>query len=98
MTLSGTAVIPGLNANLFSVAQSLQKGSWVTSERESLIIKKDYTKIHFEKEMVNHSGEGFLLTTKFYKGENDATLLEPNNQNREGKVSVQPEGTVAKNQ
>ena len=40
VTLYDTAVIPGLNINLFSVTRAPQKGFQVTSEDEALILQK----------------------------------------------------------
>ena len=48
--------------------------------------------------MANISGEGFLLTTKFYKSAHNADILSPDKRNPEGKSDVQPEGTGVKKQ
>ena len=41
VTFKNTAIIPGLHENIFSVARALQKGFQVTSEGETLIIRKN---------------------------------------------------------
>ena len=50
-------IIPGLHENLFSVTRALQKGFKVTPEGEDLIIKKNTTKICFDKKMANNDGK-----------------------------------------
>ena len=42
--------------------------------------------------MANKSGEGFLLTTNFYKSKNYATILVPKKLIKEGKAAINPEG------
>ena len=64
------------------------------SEDEALIIEKNSTEIRFDKKIVNKSGEGFLLTTNFYKRANKAAILDPNNQKPEGKAVADLEGTT----
>ena len=59
-------------------------------EGTTLILKKNSTKIRFDKEMANKSGKGFLLTIKFYKSTNNTALLPPEKRNIEGKASVNP--------
>ena len=97
MTISDTAVIPGLHSTLFSVTRALQKGIKVTSEGESLILKKNPTDICVDKKMEKHGGKGFLLAIKFNRNTNNAALLVPEKRNPEGEASVHPEGmTVEK--
>ena len=48
--------------------------------------------------MENHDGKGYLLTTNFYRGANDAALLVTNKRNLEEKVAVYPEGTTVNKQ
>ena len=48
--------------------------------------------------MANHSGEVFILTTKFYKIKNETALFSHKKRNPEGKASVHLEGTTTKNQ
>ena len=69
-----------------------QKGFQLTS----LILKKISAEIRFDKKMVNKSGKGFLLTTKFYKSTNNSDILAPEKWNPEGKVSIQMEGAAVK--
>ena len=57
------------------MTQSIQKGLQVTSEGETLILKKYSTKICFDKKMVNKVREGFLFTTKFYNFAIHGSLL-----------------------
>ena len=73
--LTNMAAILGLHANPFSVTRALKKGLQVTSEVKTLILKKNPTMIRFDDKMTKRSGEGFILTTKFYKSTNGATLL-----------------------
>ena len=96
--LSNIYVIPGLNENLFSVIQALQKGFQLTSEVETLILKKKSTKIHFDEKMANSGGEGILLTTNLYVSVCTHDLLDPKKRNPEGKAAVQPEGTAENNE
>ena len=77
MTLSNASVIPGLHANIFIVLCAQQKGFQVMSEVQALIMTKHSTRIHFDREMANKSSEGFLITTKFYKGANDNNIFSP---------------------
>ena len=90
-------VIPGLDANLFSVTPVLQKVLQVTSEGESLILLKP-TVIGFDKKMANKAGEGFKLTTKFYNISNNSAILTPKKQKREGKAFIHTEAKAAKKQ
>ena len=57
------------------VTRALQKGFEVTSEGDTLTLKKNSPNIRFDKKVANNGGEGFLITSKFYKIENDATLF-----------------------
>ena len=98
LTLTNTAVIPGLHANLFSVTRALQKGFQLTSDGKTLILKKNSTKIRFDEKMANTAGEGFLFTTKFYKSANDAADLAPEKRNPEGNSAIQPEGMAVNKQ
>ena len=70
----------------------------MTLESESIIPKRNSDNICFDKKMANISGEGFLLTTKFYKSAHNADILSPDKRNPEGKSDVQPEGTGVKKQ
>ena len=88
MTLSDTAVIPGLNTNPFSVTQSQQKGFQVTSEGEAPILNKKATKAHLDEKMANHVSKGFILTPNLYKCANNSALLAPNKWNPEGKAAI----------
>ena len=92
--LTNRAVIPCLHTKIFSVTQALLKGSKPRSEGEALILKRNSTKIRFDEKIANKSGEGFLLTTKFYKSANNTALLAPEKHNPEGKADIQPEGTT----
>ena len=76
VVLTNLAVIPGLHANIFSVTCA-QKRFQVKSESETLILKKFFTEIRFDKKMANKYGKGFILTTRFYKSANNATVLYP---------------------
>ena len=53
------------------------KGFQVTSEGKKLLLKKFLTEIRFDEKMTYKAGQGFLLTTKFYKSANDAAILDP---------------------
>ena len=70
----------------------------MTLEDKALKLKKNSTEIRFDKRMANKSGEGFLLTTKFYKIENYGALLDPKNRKMEDKAVVHPEGTAFEKQ
>ena len=70
--------------------RALQKGFQVTSEGEALILKKNSTEITFDKKMANNGGEGFLLTTKFYKSATNAAASFSGKSNTEGKAANQP--------
>ena len=48
--------------------------------------------------MVNNSGEGFLLTTNFYKIPNYTAILAPCEQSMKGNASVKLEGVATKKQ
>ena len=98
MRLYNTSVIPGIHTNIFIVTRALKKVFQVTLEYETLILKKKTTDICFDEKMANNCGEGFILTTKFYKSANDAAILTPNKQKLEGKAAVHLEGNTAKNQ
>ena len=55
--LSNMTVITGLHTNIFIIMQALQKGFQVTSEGETLILKKNSTEICFDEKMDNNSGK-----------------------------------------
>ena len=88
MTLTNAYVIPGIHKNIFSMDRALQKGFQVTSQGDTLILKKNSTDIHFDKKMAKRSGKGFLPTTNFYKSANNAAIYPPNKKNLEGKASI----------
>ena len=92
------AIIPDLHANLFSVTLEIQKGSQVTLDSKEWILKKNYAKIRFVEKMENTSGKGFLLTTKIYNNPNNAALLGPKKQNKEGMADVEIEETYPNEQ
>ena len=100
--LSNMAVIPGLHVNLFSVTQTLKKGLQVTSENETLILKKKSTKIRFDKKMKNKSREGFLLTTKLYNSKKMLIFWPPirgsRNENQPYRHKGQPSTSKNKRQ
>ena len=48
--------------------------------------------------MENNGRKGFPLTTKFYKNENDATILAPEKKNLEGNSAVHLEGVAVNKQ
>ena len=96
--LTNTNVIPGLHANLFSMTRLLQKGFKVTPLGKTLILRKHFTDIRFDKKMASKAGEGFLLTTNFYNSANYASLLDPKKRNLEGKAYIQPKGAAIKKQ
>ena len=48
--------------------------------------------------MAKNGGKGFLLKTNLYKSPNDADLLGTENQEREGKESINPEGVAVNKQ
>ena len=70
----------------------------MTSEGETLILKKNSTEFCSDKKMVNKDIRGFLQTTKFYKSKNAANPFLPKKRNTEGKASIHPEGTTIKKQ
>ena len=67
----------------------------MASEGETPIIKKKSTEISFDKKMANKAGEGFILTTNFYKSTNDAALLDLKKRNMEGMAAIHMEGMAA---
>ena len=78
------------------MTQAPQKGFQLTPEDKTLILKKNSTEIRFDKKMTDEAGEGFKLTTKFYKSANEAPLFDPKKRKPEGKGYIQTEGTAAK--
>ena len=48
--------------------------------------------------MANKAGKGFLLTPKFYKGANHATLLDLEKRKPEWKADAQLEGMIVNKQ
>ena len=85
MKLSKFSNLPGLHENLFKEHCNFFH---VTSEVYILIHKKNSTDIRFHKKIANQDGKGYLFTTNFYKGANDAALLVPKKSNMEGKAAV----------
>ena len=68
----------------------------MTTEYEALILKKNSTKIRFDKKMANKYSEEYILTTKFYNISNYATILEPKKRDLKGMASIQLEGLSIK--
>ena len=64
------------------MARAIQKVFQVISEGEALIVNKKFTDIQFDEKMANKSGEGFLLTTNFYKSPNNTTTPPPEEWNK----------------
>ena len=58
--LSNIAVIPVPYVNILSMVLAQKKGFQVTSEGETLILKKNSTYISFDEKMVNKGCEGFI--------------------------------------
>ena len=85
------AIITGLHENLFREHYNF---SHVTSEVDTLILKKNPTNIVFHDKMENHDGKGYILTTNLYKGAKYAALLVPNKRDLEGNSAAQTEGTT----
>ena len=98
VTLTNTSGIPGLHVNLFTMARALQESFQLTPEGETLILKKNSTKIRFDEKMANKSKKGFMITTKFYKSENDAAIFSTKKQKTEGKSEVHLGGIAVKKQ
>ena len=98
LTLSDMSVIPGLHANIFSMAWALQKGFQVTSECKYVILNKNSTEIRFDEKMANNGGNGFILSTNLYNIPKNVALLVPDKQKPKGKTDVQPEGTTGNKQ
>ena len=48
--------------------------------------------------MENNGGKGFLLTTKFYKKADDASIFAPEKSKPEGKPPIHPERMAVKKQ
>ena len=97
VTLLNTDIIPGIHANLFSVALAQQKYFQVTTKGKTQTLKKHSSNILLDNKMANNGSRGFLLITKFYKSANDAALLAPKKRNPECKSAVHKEDTEAKN-
>ena len=70
VTLKNTAAIPGLHANLFIMTKELQKYFQLTSEGETLILKKNSTEIRFGKKMANKP-------TKYFYWPPSSTRTQP---------------------
>ena len=92
------STIIDVHPNIFSVTRELQKGYQVTSEGDTLILKKNPTEVRFDGKMTNKYGKGFLPTTNLYKIANEASILDPEKRNPEGKADVQLDGMEVKNQ
>ena len=80
------------------MTRAVQKGFQVMSEGETLILSKISIKIRFDDKMAKKAVGGFLLATKSYKSENNATLLTPDKCNPGGKSAVHTKGLVVKKQ
>ena len=98
VTLINMSTIPGLYTTIFSLARALQRVFQVMSEDETLIYKKNPTKICFDEKMASKAGKGFLLTIKFYKSAKDTYIFSHKKRNSEGKSDVHPEGRAVKKQ
>ena len=64
VTCTETAYIPGLSVNILSMTRGLTKGSNMTSEKESIVIKKNATILKFEVWIHHGNGDGYLLATR----------------------------------
>ena len=62
------------------------------------ILRKNSTEVCFGNKMETKSGEGFLLTTKFYKSANYSDLLVLEKWKLEWKAYLKPEGLYIKKQ
>ena len=58
-------VIPGLYSNIFSLKQALKRGTQITSEGDTLILKESCTNTCFGKKMTNIDRQVFIVTAKF---------------------------------
>ena len=70
----------------------------MTSEGETLILKKTSTEICCDEKTANNGSKEFQLTTKFYNSASGATILVPMKWNPKGKAALHPEGTDFKKQ
>ena len=77
---------------------ALKKVSQVTSEGETLILRKNAPRIHFDKKIANTGSKIFLLTTKLYKNPNDAAILDTEENNLEGNKAMEIEERAFKEQ
>ena len=91
------AIIPSLHASLFIVTRTLQTGFHVMPEGKNLTLQKNSTKIRLDEKMTHKSGEGFILTTKFYKSGNDAAILAPGSGTRKGRHLYRWKGRTPRN-
>ena len=64
MTCTNTAYIPDLGVNIFGVTHALTKGFYVTSEKESQVLKKNTTILKFEERLDHRNGNGCILRLK----------------------------------
>ena len=63
-------LISGLYSNIFRLKRALQMVFQVTSEGDTLILKKRSNDICFGDKVTNNGGEGFIVTNKFIEESN----------------------------
>ena len=88
VTRTETSYIPDLSVNIFSMTHALTKGFNMTSEKESLILKKNATILKFEDHLYHGNEDISLLDTRVYASPKHfgKMLLEGNN--LEGKTTT----------
>ena len=64
VTCTGTANILYLSVNISSITCMLTKVFNVTSDKESLVLKKNVTTLKFEECLDHENGGGYLLVTR----------------------------------
>ena len=64
---------------------------------ETFMLKENSTDIRFDQKIANNGGEGYLLTTNFYKSTNDAFILAPPEVEPEEKSANSWKGRLPRN-
>ena len=64
----------------------------MTSEKESLVLKKNATILKFEERLDHGNGNGYLLSARIYASLNDAGKITHKGRIQEGKISQRWKG------
>ena len=71
VTFTDTVHIMDLSVNIFNSTRVLTKGLNVTSEKESLVLKKNASILKFKESLVHGNGGGYLLVARLYTSPNN---------------------------